>query len=300
MRRSTLWVLAAVLLIPASLTLPFECDARENSEFPTLNQLRQSNVALIMEGFQFASGLKKNSKGKINGKGFQLLKSSGVGSGFIATSDGSVITNYHVADKALRMKAMFDDKSTYEIRHISVYDRANDLAILKITSNRKFPAVQLGNSDEVQPMDRVLAVGNPRGLGINITKGDVSQVERDDYGRAKVVRHTAPITSGNSGGSLYKGTQVIGVNASVVRAAIGGESRFAQAIPINKAKLLLKKYHDRKVPLKTAFPTDPKVFLKKKFKSIDSGTGLVPAAIPSQKNPASRNSVSNFISSKIM
>ena len=282
MRRAYFGSMAVVLLIVIGLSLPMKSDAKEDSDFPSNKELKQNNVALLMEGFRFASGLNRNSKGRPNGKGFEVVPASWVGSGFIATADGKIITNYHVASKALRAKALFDDKSTYEIRHISCYNDVNDLAVLKITADRQFPAVELGNSDEVEPRDKVLAVGNPRGMGINMTEGGVSQVVRDDYNNVQIIRHTAPIASGNSGGSLYKGHSVIGVNASIILAAYG-PTQFNQAIPINKAKRLLAKFKDHIVPLTAAFPTELAAVFKHRFKAIDGGTAKVDGLQPDRK-----------------
>ena len=275
MRCTYFGTVAVVLLIVAGFVLPMESDA-----FPTIEELMQNNVALEVEGFRFASGLSPNGEGRPNGKGTEVVPARWFGSGFIASAEGSVVTNYHVASKAIGARAVFDDKSTYAINHISVYNNIEDLAILNITANRKFSAVKLGNSDEVNPMDRVLAVGNPRGLGIYTTEGGVSQVVRDDYRTAQIIRHTAPITNGNSGGSLYKGDYVIGVNASVIRA-----TQFNQAIPINKARRLLSKYKDRKFPFSAAFPTKLETILNKKFKSIDGKTARVAGADPVKKEP---------------
>lgn len=261
---------ALVLLCAVCLLSPVKTIAQP----PSLAQLRQSNVALKMQGFRFASGLKRDGNNRPNGKGFQMISHSWSGSGFIASANGSVVTNYHVASKALKGWAVFDDKSTYEINHISVYDPQEDLAILKISSNRQFPVAQLGNSDMVNPMDQVIAVGNPQGLGINITRGDISQVIRDNSNRTQIIRHTAPIAPGNSGGALYRGHQVIGVNASIITSG-RNLTQFNQAIPINKARALLRTYQKQSIPLESAFPTDPQTLLRNKFESITAVTRRV-------------------------
>lgn len=248
------------------------------SEFPSLKELRQTNVALEMSGFTFGSGLRPDTKGKPNGDGFDIIPQRWVGSGFIARADGSVITNYHVARRALQGVAKFDDGSSYEVRHIRIYSPSEDLAILKIAANREFPTVKLGNPKYVQPLDRVLAVGNPQGRGINITEGKVSQIVRDDNGEVATIVHTAPITSGNSGGALYKGAYVVGVNASVQLASYGGGTGFNNAIPINKATRLVQKYGKQSTPLAMAFPTDAKTIIKTRFKQIDAANATVPAA----------------------
>ena len=225
--------------------------------------MRQRNVALEMEGFVFEAGMRPNSKGMPNGNGLALAYGKWHGSGFIAGEDGSIITNYHVARRTIKGRAKFDDGSSYEIRHIKIYSPRQDLAILKIFANKKFPTVQLGNPTYVQPLDRVLAVGNPGGRGINMTEGQVSQIVRDDYDNVASIVHTAPIAPGNSGGALYKGPYVIGVNASIILDSYGGGTTFNQAIPINKAQRLLQKYSKQKIPFKAAFPIDIKTIFQR-------------------------------------
>lgn len=243
----------------------------------TFDQLTPNNVALKMQGFMFASGIKKDKNGKPNGNGFQMVPCRWSGSGFIATVGGSVITNYHVASKAIKGLAVFNDKSTYEINHISVYDAGEDLAILKLSSSRKFIPARLGNSDQVNPMDPVVAVGNPGGRGINTTKGDISQVSRDNNNRVETITHTAPIAPGNSGGALYKGRQVIGVNASIYTTS-GQLTQFNRAIPINKARALLQTYQQRSIPFESAFPMNPETLIKNKFESISAVTRQIPGS----------------------
>lgn len=242
------------------------------TDFPSNENLAQRNVALLMEGFAFGSGLRLNEQGKPNLNGIEIIRSGSHGSGFIVGEDGTIVTNYHVAGKSLRGQAKFQDGSTYEIRNIKVYNLANDIAILKISGQRAFPKVELGDSDRAEPRDKVIAVGNPRGRGINITEGTVSQVVRDDYNKTILITHTATITFGNSGGALYKGSRVIGINTS------GGEG-FNHAVPINKAKELLEnpQYRNRLIPLERAFPPNYES-IRQKARQLDAMSGQVPAA----------------------
>lgn len=276
MKSSNLRTALVGIVFLLGLMIPINGNAQ--SKYPSLENLRQRNVALEMEGFDLVAGMRPNQNGKPNGNGFDLAPIRWSGSGFIAGDDGSIITNYHVARRAIRGRAKFDDGSSYDVRHIKIYSPKLDLAILKISGNRTFPTVRLGNPKNVQPLDKVLAIGNPQGMGINMTEGQVSQVVRDDYGEVATIVHTAPITSGNSGGALYKEQEVIGVNASVILASYGGGTAFNQAIPIVKAQRLLEKYYEQNIPFKDAFPTDVKTIIEKKFKLIDGANGRVAAA----------------------
>jgi S1-C subfamily serine protease len=267
--------LYGVMLLSAS-TIP--AAGLAESKFPSLKTLKQTNVALEMIGFGFGSGLQPNSNGEPNGNGFDILSQKWVGSGFIVSNDGSVITNYHVARRALYGLAKFEDGSSYNISEIRAYSPYDDLAILKISAIENFKKVRLGNSDDVQPLDNVLAVGNPHGQGINISEGQISQIIQNEKAHVTLIVHTAPITSGNSGGALYKENRVIAVNASVMLAPYGGGTGFNHAIPINRVKDLLEKYGDQSIPLSRAFSVDKSIIIKTKFEEISAANGSVPAA----------------------
>ena len=239
---------------------------------PSNASLKQRNVAIKVYGFGFGSGLQPGQNGKANGDGVQLVEESWTGSGFLVKNDGTLVTNYHVARRALRAQAVFDDGSAYQIPYIRVYDNFADIAVLKIRANKKFPYVSLGDSDKVEVRDAVLAVGNPLGMGINVTEGKISQIVRDDNGRRTSLRHTATIAPGNSGGSLYMGMQVVGVN---VRGTPPYE--FYEAVPINRVKPLLTEQYNKMIPLESAFPTNLEAILKK-AKQVDAKNGEVPAA----------------------
>jgi S1-C subfamily serine protease len=253
------------------------CPISRADEFLSNQVLEAQNVALQMQGIVFASGLYKDENGNANGKGLQLKEASWSGSGFIVGLDGTLVTNYHVAKNAVAGKALFQDRSSYEVHNIRVYDPEHDLAILKISAERTFPQCTLGNSNGVQPRDKVLAVGNPKSQGINITEGAISQVVRDDNGQTTLIRHTAPTTSGNSGGPLYRGNDVIGVNASIL-VGTQGQTGFGMAIPINLVQALLQDPNAASIKrLEKVF--DPQFDnLSKKAYQIGAVSGTIPAA----------------------
>ncbi len=248
---------------------------------PTFKQLSSRNVALKMYGYAFTSGV--NEQGQLTTcNGVETAQVQWWGSGFIVKEDGTIVTNYHVAGKSLEGDAMFEDGSTYRITQIKVYDPIHDLAILKIVAHKKFSTVTLGNSDTVRPMDKILAVGNPMGQGINVTEGQISQLVRDDNNNIIMFRHTAPITGGNSGGALYKGSEVIGVNESVLIGSVGSQSGFAQAVPINFVKPLLGKEYNQNLALRDIFSPTAQT-LKQKAKQVTATNGTVPAATAQDK-----------------
>ena len=281
--KSKILVAMVCAILIAAFTVPFDgfAQARKpkaaGDDFPSNRDLEVRNAALLMEGFMFTAGMRRNQKNEPNCAGLEIAPAKWNGSGFVVRSDGTIVTNYHVASKALKGTAKFPDGSSYEIVHIKVYNPDEDIAIMKISGQRQFPSAALGDSDRIEARDRVMAVGNPLGMGINITEGQVSQVVKDERSSSQVIRHTAQIAPGNSGGALYRGGQVIGVNASVALAH-GQFTGFNNAIPINKVKVLLSNpKYDRIIPLAQAFPTRAESMLKIS-KEIKAVNGQVPAA----------------------
>ena len=274
-----LMVICSIMIILLFLPLMGEAQrgktqpSKPQSESITFEYLTERNVSLEMEGFMFASGLRKNEQGKLNGIGTELLATKWCGSGFIVRDDGTLVTNYHVARKALRGKAIFEDGATYDIAHIKVYDPDNDIAVMKIRANKKFPIDNLGNSDELRPMDKVLAVGNSLCRRLAVTEGTVNQIIRDERNNEPIqIRHSAPIAPGNSGGALFKGNVVVGINV-----ATRPPWQIHYAIPINKLKpLLLPPYDNRTLYLPDIFPTNIQSIVRK-VNLIDGFNQQVPA-----------------------
>lgn len=202
------------------------------SKFPPAN-LKESNICIEMVGFTFASGLQPDAKGEPNGNGIEMVKKSWSGSGFILNEDGVIATNYHVAKRAL---ASFEDGSKFDIQHIKFYDSANDIAILRMGGTKKFSPVKLGNSDAEEIGNKVYAVGNTLGQGLTVSDGIISQIikDTDNKNEIAILKHTASIAPGNSGGPLYHDDQVVGINV-----ATRPPFQVHYAIPVNKLKTLM-------------------------------------------------------------
>src|SRR5471032_751134 len=103
-------------------------------------------------------------------------KQRGLGSGVVVTTDGYILTNFHVVDGADNIKVEMTDGRTLSAKLVGT-DKASDLALLKINAT-DLHALALGNSDAVQVGDVVLAVGNPMGIGQTVTMGIISAKER--------------------------------------------------------------------------------------------------------------------------
>lgn len=242
----------------------------------TLDQLKQTNVNLEIVGFDFASGLRADAAGNPNWNGAEIVEAQWAGSGFIVQPDGTLLTNYHVARKALGGRAVFEDGSSYDIIQIKCYDPVNDIAVLKLKAQRTFPTVKLGNSDAVNVMDRVLAVGNALGQHMAVTEGMINQVFANDNNVRYQLRHSAIIAPGNSGGALYRGDEVVGINVS----GILGYSIY-YSIPINIAKPLLDPVKYPGVPLAQAFPANAES-IAAKGQQIFTQNGQVPGSTSQQ------------------
>ncbi len=158
----------------------------------------------------------------------------GVGSGFIISPDGYVVTNNHVIEHATEIGVILQDGTHYEAT-IKGHDSKTDLALLKVNTDAPLPYVELGDSDSARVGEWVVAVGNPFGLGGTVTAGiisargrDINSGPYDDY-----LQVDAPINRGNSGGPLFNNRgQVIGVN-SAIYSPTGGSVGIGFAIPSN-------------------------------------------------------------------
>ncbi|WFL78313.1 Do family serine endopeptidase [Altererythrobacter arenosus] len=161
-----------------------------------------------------------------------------LGSGFIISSDGYVVTNNHVVSPDNRatleeITITMPDGTEYDADLVGA-DAASDLAVLKINSNRTFPFVKFGDSSKARPGDWVVAIGNPFGLGGTVTSGIVSAVYRNTgSGGAydRYIQTDASINRGNSGGPLFDMQgNVIGINNAIFSPS-GGSVGIGFAIP---------------------------------------------------------------------
>jgi Do/DeqQ family serine protease len=158
----------------------------------------------------------------------------GVGSGFITTADGQIITNAHVVAGADRVQVTLKDGRAFTGEVIGA-DAVTDVAVIKIDA-QDLPTVKLSNSDQIQPGEWAIAIGNPLGLDSTVTAGIISATGRSsrEVGvpdkRVDFIQTDAAINPGNSGGPLLNlNGEVIGVNTAIIQGAQG----LGFAIPIN-------------------------------------------------------------------
>ena len=171
--------------------------------------------------------------------GQQVL--SGAGSGVILTTDGYIVTNYHVVEGAQQITVTLHDDSTYTATVVGS-DQQSDIALLKIDATGLTPAV-LGDSDSVHVGEVVIAVGNPMGtLGGTVTDGIVSALNRDisvEGNEMTLLQTDAAISPGNSGGGLFNTNgELIGI----VNAKYSDEDAegLGFAIPVNAMKTVVQ------------------------------------------------------------
>jgi len=157
------------------------------------------------------------------------------GSGFIVTSDGFVITNYHVVDGASAAAVKTYSGESYSVSLVG-YNKNLDVAVLKI-SGKSFDFLELGNSDEIKIGEKVIAIGNPLGLDFTLTEGIVSALNREGInGLPYYVQVDVALNPGNSGGPLLNTQgQVIGINNFKVAEA----ESVGFALEINRAKSVI-------------------------------------------------------------
>jgi len=171
----------------------------------------------------------------------QKQKQQGLGSGVLIDSKGYIITNHHVAGEADELKVTLSDDREYEAELIGT-DKLSDIAVIKIKNPPKnLPVAKMGNSNNLEIGETVLAIGNPFGYSNTVTSGILSARGRtvgiNSY--ENYLQTDASINPGNSGGALINlAGEVIGINTAIA-SRTGGSHGIGFAIPINMARTLM-------------------------------------------------------------
>ncbi|MER8389877.1 DegQ family serine endoprotease [Mesorhizobium sp. M0166] len=163
---------------------------------------------------------------------------SSLGSGVLVDPTGVVVTNFHVVKDADQVKVATADGREFDSK-VLLKDETLDLAVLKISSDKPFPVIAIGDSDALEVGDLVLAIGNPFGVGQTTTSGIISAVARSHIGVSDssfFIQTDAAINPGNSGGALVNmGGQLIGINTAIYSRS-GGSIGIGFAIPSNMVR----------------------------------------------------------------
>jgi Do/DeqQ family serine protease len=181
------------------------------------------------------------------GKSFELIQpkkkaENSLGSGVVVRADGLIVTNFHVIEGADTIKVVLSDRREFAAT-ILREDQQTDLAILKVETNGEhLPHIELGDSDELEVGDLVLAIGNPFGVGQTVTSGIVSGLARTKVGISDFnffIQTDAAINPGNSGGALLRmdGT-LAGINTAIFSRS-GGSQGIGFAVPSNMVRTVI-------------------------------------------------------------
>lgn len=202
-------------------------------------QMRQQQMPPGFEEFFRRFGVDPQGEGGSGGDGGTVTRrGSSLGSGFIISPDGYIVTNNHVVAPArpdavvTQITVTLNDRTEYEAEVVG-RDQIADVAVLKITPRQPLPFVRFGDSSRVRVGDWVVAIGNPFSLGGTVTAGIVSAVHRNINAGLydRYIQTDASINSGNSGGPMFDlNGNVIGINTALI-SPTGGNVGIGFAIP---------------------------------------------------------------------
>jgi serine protease Do len=173
----------------------------------------------------------------------RTLRKQGLGSGVIISPDGYILTANHVVDGADEIEVAIADKKEFTARVVGT-DPLTDVAVLKIDA-KDLPAITLGDSDQLEVGDIVLAIGNPFSVGQTVTMGIVSALGRSGLARfnqyQNFIQTDAAINPGNSGGALVDAEgRLVGINTAIIPNENGGNQGVGFAVPINMARRVME------------------------------------------------------------
>jgi serine protease Do len=165
----------------------------------------------------------------------------GIGSGFIISPDGYILTNTHVVSNASKITVKLTDRREFDAKVIG-QDERTDVAVIKIVAKGDLPVVRLGDSNKLRPGQWVLAIGSPFGFENSVTAGVVSATARGNVGGeggnsgyVPFIQTDVAVNPGNSGGPLFNlNGEVVGINSQIYSRS-GGYEGISFAIPIDVA-----------------------------------------------------------------
>ena len=168
-----------------------------------------------------------------------------LGSGFLVSADGEIVTNYHVIKEAHSAVVKLSNGAFFPVSGVLATDADKDLAIIKV-NGKNLPFLSLGDIEKLHVGDHVVAIGSPLGLEGTVSDGIVSAVR--DVAKMKWIQTTAPVSHGNSGGPLLDmNNHVVGVITWGVNLELGQNLNFAS--PCSEVQALLVTAHQQAKPL---------------------------------------------------
>ena len=227
------------------------------------------NLLIIILLFNYASSQRwvtKTSNNYSDAIVSIYANNNSFGSGFNIDKNGLVVTNYHVVAGATDIMVEFTNRGKYRVNYYSYVDKNKDFVLLKISGN-KLPTVRMGKSKKVNVGHEVLAIGNPKGMKLSVTKGIISQIRPYTPSGINFFQTDTYIGPGSSGGPLFNKSQyVIGVTTSGF-----DNSSINFAIPIDYIKKA-KEISNNATKKKVGF--DVKVASSLGQKQVSNGEGL--------------------------
>ena len=192
-------------------------------------------------GYSLEEIFEKSEESVVQVNVLRSADNGGMGSGFVFSDDGYIITNEHVVKDAEKATVTFLDGESY-IGDVIGRDRDLDIAVVKVTpTNTYIQPITLGDSSKLKVGEKIAAIGNPFGLSGSMTSGIVSQIGRllpqeSGYSIPDVIQTDAAINPGNSGGPLLNMQgEVVGINTAI-QSATGEFSGIGFAVPSNTVK----------------------------------------------------------------
>ena len=206
-----------------------------------VEHVREAVVHIRVEKSLNGSGNNLQNPSSQNNHGAKQFKQQGLGSGSIVSKDGYILTNNHVVGDADRIVVRLHDGQEFDAELIGA-DPPSDIAVIKIAAIELHP-IQMGNSDEIQVGETVIAIGNPFGLTQTVTLGIISAKGRSNVGITdyeNFIQTDAAINPGNSGGPLINlEGKLVGVNTAIF-SKNGGYQGIGFSVPVNMAQIIMQ------------------------------------------------------------
>ncbi|MFN4159733.1 MAG: Do family serine endopeptidase [Gemmobacter sp.] len=204
-------------------------------------QAADFNPADMPPGFEeFARRFGMPLPGQPGGSEGQRPQQTGVGTGFVISASGDIVTNNHVVEGADKVSVTLADGTKLQARVIGT-DPATDLALIRVEAGHDLPFVEWGDSAALRVGQDVVAIGNPFGLGNTVTAGIVSALGRDINSGPfdNYIQTDAAINRGNSGGPLFDAEgRVVGINTAIF-SPTGGSVGIGFAVPAETARTVI-------------------------------------------------------------
>jgi serine protease Do len=239
---------AVVCLVPLSPMLPHLVQTMPHGQIESIRGPLPS-VVNIISFVADTSGTSQMNAGTVRADQDQRHPKSLKGAGFIIDPSGVILTNYHVIDGAYDIQVTLSDGVQVPGRILATAPVV-DLALVKVDTKQPLSAVRWADSDKVQIGDPVFAAGNPLGIGLSVSSGIVSALNRDISSTPydDFIQTDAAINHGNSGGALFnRSGEVIGVDTAIISPTTGSVG-LGFAIPANDARFIADRLlHDGRV-----------------------------------------------------